>query len=149
MIPFDRHFPEPLQGVVNHAERFCAAVALAETDQCIDAAEDARELSLSETWVVGRAGEIEAVVDEVLADWRSGKLSLRGASAAIESYLVRLHRRMVDETCLDEPPCCSSAQESLTVEFFASSGQFASTYPRDPLKKMPALPPPMVQAAGR
>lgn len=149
MIPFEQHFPEPLQGVVNHAERFCAAVALAETDQCHEVAEGARELSLSETWVIGRAAEIETVVDGIVADWRSGKLSLRGASAAIEGYLVHLHRRMADQTCLDEPPCCSSALESMTVDFFASSGQFASSYPRDPLKRPPVLPPPIVQAAGR
>ena len=55
MNPFDQRYPEPLQGVVNHAERFTVALELAETDQSRDVATGPAELSLSETWVVGRA----------------------------------------------------------------------------------------------
>jgi hypothetical protein len=63
MNPFGQGFPEPLQSVVNHAERFAIALSLAERDQC--SAIGARELTLSETWVIGRAGEVRSFVEDI------------------------------------------------------------------------------------
>src|SRR5262249_200918 len=106
--PFDERFPEPLQGAVHHAERFSVALSLAEVDESRAIETGPRELSLSETWIVGRAGEIEAVVRDVVETWRSGALPIKSAAAAIESYVLSLHRGMAEKTCLGEPTCCSN-----------------------------------------
>lgn len=140
MSPFDQNFPEPLQSIVNHAERFSVALALAETDQSRDVATGPAELSLSETWLVGRAGEVEAVVGDIVGDWRSCGLSSRSASAAIECYLIGLHRSMARDASFGEPTCCSVSQESMTVDFFAAPrDQRGASYP----KMLPVMPPPL------
>jgi hypothetical protein len=139
MLPFDQRFPEPLQGVINHAERCAVALTLAETDQSRDVATGPGELTLAETWVVGRAGEVEAVVDDIVVDWQRGKLTMRSASAAIECYLIELHRGMTAATSLGEPTCCSIAQESVTMDFFSSLEQRVVSYPR--MSRAVAPPP--------
>jgi hypothetical protein len=134
--PFDERFPEPLQGVVNHAERFSVALSLAETDESRDAETGPRESSLSETWVIGRAGEIETVVRDIVGDWRSGALAIKSAAAAIESYVLALHRGMSRETSLDEPTCCSN---TLTVDLFSPREPRLLSYPKAPCAAGPPV----------
>jgi hypothetical protein len=125
--PFEAIFPDPLRGVVNHAERFSIALSLAELDESRDTKTGPREMSLSETWVVGRADEIKAFVGDVVRDWSAGALSTSAASVTIEGYLTSLHRFMAIGTPLGEPTCC--AQDSITVDFFAR-GLRSMSYPR-------------------
>jgi hypothetical protein len=146
MNPFGQGFPEPLQSVVHHAERFSAAVGLAETDQRRAVATGPRELTLSETWLVGRAGEVESVVEDVAREWRVGVLSAKGAAAAIEFYLRALHRGMRDTAGLAGPTCCASAHECLTADFSTPRDLLAMSYPGEaPAVRLPPVaPPPMV-----
>lgn len=129
-------FPEPLQGVIHHAERLSVALSLLETDEGREMATGPRELSLSETWIVGRASEVEALVGDVVGDWRSGRVSTKTASVVIERYLMSLHHAMLLSTPYGGPTCCSSAQRTLTVDFFASHDHGRA-------------PPPLVHIAER
>lgn len=126
--PFDALLPDPFRLVVGHAERFCAALTLAEVDESRQSITGPRELGLSETWIVGRAGEVEAFVADVVREWEAGGLCEKSASAVIEGYLTALHRRMASDDALAAPSCCSSAHESVTLDFFASA---RSLYPRE------------------
>ena len=146
MNPFGQGFPEPLQSVINHAERFSIALLLAERDQAI--ATGLRELSLRETWVIGRAGEVESFVEDVVYAWRAGAFTVKSAAAAIEVYLRTLHRCMHDKTALGGATCCASANECVTVDFSTADDVIAKSYPREALPaRLPrVMPPPMVVA---
>lgn len=126
--PFEAIFPDPLRGVVNHAERFSIALSLVELDESRGTKTGPRELSLSETWVVGRADEIKAFVGDVVRDWSAGALSTPAASVTIERYLTSLHRYMAIGTALGEPTCCSP--DSVTEDFFVARSLRAMGYPR-------------------
>ena len=126
-------FPEPLQSVVNHAERFSIALGLAETDQSRTAATAPHGLALSETWLVGRAGEVESLVGDVVHEWRAGLLTAKGAAAVIEFYLRAAHRGMRDSAGLGNPTCCSSAHECATMDFATPRDLIARSYPCEAL----------------
>jgi hypothetical protein len=145
MNRFGQGFPEPLQSVVNHAERFSVALALAETDQIRARASASRELSLPETWLVGRAGEVDSLVGDVMHECLTGLLSPKGAAAAIEFYLRTVHRGMRDKAGLTSPTCCSSAHECVTVDFATPRDLVAMSYPcaPPPAQRRPFTPPPM------
>lgn len=124
-------FPEPPQSVVNHAERFSIALGLAETDQSRAAAPHG--LALSETWLVGRAGEVESLVGDVVHEWRAGLLTAKGAAAVIEFYLRAAHRGMRDSAGLGNPTCCSSAHECAPMDFATPPNLIARSYPCEAL----------------
>ncbi len=146
MNPFGQGFPAPLQTVVNHAERFSIALLLAERDQGV--ATGGRELLLPETWVVGRAAEVESFVEDIVYDWRAGAFTPKSAAAAIEAYLRSLHRGMRDKTALGGASCCASAHECVTVDFCTPDDLIAKSYPREVLAaRLPQLPPPPLVVA--
>lgn len=118
MNPFGPGFPEPLQGVVNHAERFSAALGLAEADHRRLAA--AGTENLAATWIIGRAAEVEALVEDVVYEWRAGAQSAKSAAAAIESYLRSVHHNMDDRSTFGRPTCCAREGEYATADFSAS-----------------------------
>ncbi len=119
MNPFGPGFPEPLQAVVNHAERFSAALGLSEADHRRLVAA-ARTEDLAATWIIGRAAEVETFVEDVVYEWRAGVLSAKRAAAAIESYLRSVHRDMDDVSTFGRPTCCAREGEYATADFLAS-----------------------------
>jgi hypothetical protein len=81
---FQAQYPSQLQQVMDHAERFAALLATANSRSHVwdDAAQ---------AWLTSRFDEIEAVVGALVADWQAGQLSERAAVVAISSYLRAMH----------------------------------------------------------
>lgn len=111
MSVFGPFYPRPLQSSVSHAERLARAVAVALADT--PRADVLETRSPAEVWLIGRAGEIEALVGDVVADWRAGIASARAASATIDGYLEHLHRGFVVHAGAGSPPCCRPSEATV------------------------------------
>ena len=100
MSPFGPFYPPRLQRTVNHAERLAALLARAEHEP----EGGGRPTNL---WLVGRAGEVERFVEEVLCDWRSGRCAERVAARAVEEYVAFLHEGLAIHLGESAPSCCA------------------------------------------
>jgi len=73
-------YPQDLRRILRHADRFARLLFGIERDE------------RASPWLVGRSGELRAVVSSTVADWRSGLCDEANAIDAIRSYLDSLHR---------------------------------------------------------
>jgi len=80
MSVFSKPYPGKLQGVVKHAERFCALLNEAWTG-----GDEAR------VWLFGRQEEVELVVRCLVEDWEDGRVDEEGAARSVGAYLRALH----------------------------------------------------------
>jgi hypothetical protein len=78
-------YPPRLQGVVTHAERFCALLGRWENFSAAGAPAAAK------AWVAGRSSEIALVLEHAVADERSGRRSEEDVRRRIADYLEDLH----------------------------------------------------------
>jgi hypothetical protein len=83
MNAFGPHYPQELQRAVDDAERLAEVFSLPELGE-----------GPHETWVIGRAAEIEQFVEAVAEDWRRGRIAEGAAAASIDSYVGGLRERL-------------------------------------------------------
>jgi hypothetical protein len=79
-------YPPVLQAAVDHAERLSSVLA----DMRV-ARGRGRAGSVASAWLVGRVGEIETFVAQVVDEWRRRAVDERAAAAAVDGYLDLLH----------------------------------------------------------
>ena len=79
-------YPEVLCAAVGHAARLSRALAYDE--------EVSTPWSHEDLVLVGRAGEIDVFVEDLLSDWRHGRLSADAAASTLARYLENVHRAM-------------------------------------------------------
>jgi RNA polymerase sigma factor for flagellar operon FliA len=103
MANVTREYPEELQKVIHHAQRF--AKVLSRMEEATDA----------DPWAIGRSGELRAVLSSALADWRSGTSDKEKTRAEIGGYLENLHRSAWRHHLLEGAPECCGMDEAVTV----------------------------------
>jgi hypothetical protein len=95
-------YPTPLHGHVAHSAR------LSEALREITARTSEEERAF--LWLVGRAGEVQAFVADVVREWSHGWVDAQEAAGVIDRYLRDLHesfRRRVDRAL--DLPCCRAS----------------------------------------
>jgi hypothetical protein len=97
MRAFGRHYPPFLQEAVDHAQR------LVELLQTLDPRAARRSAA---TWLVGRVGEVECLVGELVDDWQRGAVSEADAAGAVNAYVGALHRGLAINFGELAPSCC-------------------------------------------
>jgi hypothetical protein len=86
---FGPHYEGGLQDAINHAERFCQALALLRVE---GASAEIREERRA--WLEGRSEEIEAMLEFLLErwkEWRVDSASVELAEGTVRRYLSDLH----------------------------------------------------------
>jgi len=103
MKVFGPFYPSPLQASVTHAESFCKVLASYEVRP-----PTRKEAFVA--WLSGREGEVVRVMQEIVAEWKSGGITAERASMQIDRYLRDLHEALVHHGVLTEetglPHCC-------------------------------------------
>jgi hypothetical protein len=106
-------YPSFIAEALRHAERLTAVL------ESLDPR--TRGVSAS-TWLLGRASEVDCVLQLVISDWRAGRTSEVHTARAINSYLAALHRGLALYFGELAPPCCiSSLVITATAASFDSS----------------------------
>jgi hypothetical protein len=92
-----------LQTVINHAERLLQLLVIYEIAP-------PRE-EWARVWTIGRAGEVQAVAEDVVARWRCGPLRAAAAAASLQGYLDELHLGLSTHLGCRIPSCCLAILE--------------------------------------
>jgi RNA polymerase sigma factor for flagellar operon FliA len=112
---FRAQYPKELRKVIGHAERFAKVLAELETE------------SPGGAWVVGRSGELRAVVSCAIADWRAGTNNQEATRDSIVSYVDGLHRGAAKNLrCEMAFDCCGSDDAVTVIPAEAISGSISS-----------------------
>jgi RNA polymerase sigma factor FliA len=98
-----QQYPREFRKVLRHADRFSKVLVRLERDH--------QEAS----WVVGRSGELRALVSCAIADWRAGVLDHDGTIGAITSYLDGLHRGAAKRLHRGAALECCMTDDAVTV----------------------------------
>jgi len=61
------------------------------------------------SWLVGRVGEVECLVGDLILDWRLGDMSAADAAQSVNAYLHALHRGLATNFGELAPSCCMSS----------------------------------------
>ncbi len=92
-----RQYPGEIRKVLRHADRLSKLLVHLERTQ------------QAGTWVVGRSGELQAVVSCTISDWRAGVVEGNLALDAITSYIDGLHRDAAKRLrCGPALECCKT-----------------------------------------
>src|SRR5580658_9008446 len=92
-----RQYPGEIRKVLRHADRLSKLLVRLERAQ------------QTGTWVVGRSGELRAVVSCTISDWRAGVVDGNLALDAITSYIDGLHRDAAKRLrCGPALECCKT-----------------------------------------
>ena len=102
MKTFGPFYPGRLQGAINHAER--VAVLLARLEAGAPQADE-----WARAWLIGRASEVERLVEHVATAWRAGEVPELDATVTIDRYLGLLHDGMHRHLALPSPACCEAS----------------------------------------
>jgi hypothetical protein len=101
---FHGEYPDDLGKVVRHARRFADVLAKMERK------------GVPGDWVVGRAGEVRAIVSYFLEDWRNGVSEKDKTLEAISAYLDSVHRAASQRpTCVAVVVQCCGSDEAITL----------------------------------
>jgi hypothetical protein len=103
MSPFGPFYPPRLQDTVNHAERMCTVLQRAEEGAA------RAQGSPPPAWLIGRAGELEQVVEAVVQRWRAGRHDADVAAATLDEHLEALHDGLAAWLGITAPLCCRGA----------------------------------------
>jgi hypothetical protein len=115
--PFGPFYPPLLQPSVSHAERLAAVLEVAQSDaRTLSSSTALDDREPAQVWLTGRTSEVEAFVAAVVDDWRRGIVSEEEASAALNSYVSRLHRGVRAHLTNGATPACCVADENATAE---------------------------------
>jgi hypothetical protein len=101
MSAFGPFYPPTLQASVNHAERLARLLEREEVSR-------AGRGRGKDPWWVGRAAEIECVVELAVFDWRRGVRTADVAATAVDAYLAELHQALSPRLGVARAPCCSA-----------------------------------------
>jgi hypothetical protein len=80
---FGPKYPQPLQQVVSHAERFCDVIDRLEANTSRHEA--------ARSWLTGRREEVEVVLELLVGEWARGRRSTQDAAGSMKGYLFELH----------------------------------------------------------
>jgi len=90
-------YPPFLQETVDHASRLVLMLTNL----------DSRTMRRpAQRWLVGRATEVECVVDALTLDWRRGAMSDASTTGSINAYLHLVHRGLALHFGELAPSCC-------------------------------------------
>jgi RNA polymerase sigma factor for flagellar operon FliA len=99
---FRGRYPRELGQVIGHAERLAKVLTRMEGKPAAG------------PWIVGRSGELRAVVSCAVADWRAGACDDDGARGRIAAYVDELHRGAAEKLGSVASMDCCAADESVT-----------------------------------
>jgi hypothetical protein len=87
--------PEPsssrLHDAVAHADHFADALRREDHEMLASPHSDPRAPTEAERWIIGRASEVDAFVEDVLREHRDSLLSADAAAALIEGFVLGMH----------------------------------------------------------
>jgi RNA polymerase sigma factor for flagellar operon FliA len=95
-------YPQNLRRILRHAERFSKLLVRLEHEQ-------------KGAWLVGRSGELRAVVSSAVADWRTRVLGDEQAAGAMTSYMDGLHRKVAKRLRRNPALECCRADDAITA----------------------------------
>jgi RNA polymerase sigma factor FliA len=98
-----RQYPGEIRKVLRHADRLSKLLVRLERTQ------------QAGTWVVGRSGELQAVVSCTIADWRAGVVDGNLALDAITSYIDGLHRDAAKRLRCGPALACCKTDDAITL----------------------------------
>jgi RNA polymerase sigma factor for flagellar operon FliA len=98
---FRGRYPRELGQIVAHAERLAKVLTRMEAKPA------------ARPWVVGRSGELRAVVSCAVSDWRGGACDDDGARARIAAYVEELHRGAAKKLGGAASMACCASDESV------------------------------------
>src|ERR1700733_7123162 len=109
---FGPKYPDPLQAVINHAERLCTVLARLE-ERHVD----------PRLWLGARREEIGLVLRLRVRDWRAHRISLGFAARSISSYLDDLHAGAMSGLGLpaNAPLACCAEEGAPTVRLASAA----------------------------
>jgi hypothetical protein len=97
MRPF---YPSFLTEALRHAERLTGV---------LESLDPSRRGPAAAKWLLGRASEVDCVVQLVISDWSAGQRSEVHAAQALNGYVSVLHRGLALHFGELAPPCCISS----------------------------------------
>jgi RNA polymerase sigma factor (sigma-70 family) len=95
-------YPQNLRRILRHAERFSKLLVRLEHEQ-------------KGAWLVGRSGELRAVVSSAVADWRTRVFDDEQAAGAMTSYMDGLHRKVAKRLRRNPVLACCRADDAITA----------------------------------
>ncbi len=98
-----RQYPGEIRKVLRHADRLSKLLVRLERNQ------------QAGTWVIGRSGELRAVVSCTISDWRAGVVDGNLALDAITSYIDGLHRDAAKRLRCGPGLACCKIDDAITL----------------------------------
>ena len=120
---FGPKYPQPLQEVVSHAERFCEVIDRLEANTSRRGA--------ARSWLTGRREEVEVVLELLVGDWARGRRSTQDAAGSMKCYLFELHAGVCALLGLSGQLACCEDDLFLTMRSDLEGGRGPAASPLD------------------